>query len=223
MGLDCKPMQPHLWQLDSDGFLGRVRAVLPHLDLGAEGLRMGPFGREQSRRMQHLFPAEPRRAAVLVPLVQRPEGLSLLFTLRAEGLPNHPGQVSFPGGRIEPGDSDAAAAALRETHEEVGIAPESVEVLGLMPDHMVISGYRVTPVVGLVDPTVRTCPQPSEVADCFEAPLRHLLDPANRVLRRLQVEGVDCDAFDLPWQRHLIWGATAGIVLCLGELMDRQP
>lgn len=222
MGLDCKPMQPHLWQLDSDGFLGRIRAVLPHLDLRAEGVRMGPFGREQSRRMQHLFPAEPRRAAVLLPLVRRPAGLSLLFTLRAEGMTNHAGQVSFPGGRIEPGDLDAAAAALRETHEEVGIAPGSVEVLGLMPDHMVISGYRVTPVVGLVDPSVRTCPQPGEVADCFEAPLAHLLDPANRVLRRLQVEGVDVDAFDLPWQRHLIWGATAGMVLCLGELMERH-
>lgn len=223
MEANCKPMQPHPWQLDSDGLLGRIRTILPHLDLLAEGVRMGPFGREQSRRMQHLFPAEPRRAAVLVPLVQRPDGLSLLFTLRAEGLPNHAGQVSFPGGRIEPGDPDAAAAALRETHEEVGIAPASVEVLGLMPDHMVISGYRVTPVVGLVDPAARTCPQPGEVADCFEAPLLHLLNPANRVLRRLQVEGVDVDAFDLPWRQHLIWGATAGMVLCLGELMERRP
>ena len=115
---------------------------------------------------------------MLIPIIDRGEDLTVLLTLRADDLTHHAGQIAFPGGRVEAGDADAMAAALRETEEEIGLRREFVEVLGCLPDHAVITGFRVTPVVGLVRPGFELVLDPTEVAGTFEAPLRHLLDPS---------------------------------------------
>ena len=120
---------------------------------------------------------EPRSAAVLVPIVNRPDGLAVLFTERSVDLPDHPGQISFPGGRIEPGDADAVAAALREAEEEIGLPRDRVTLLGRLADYETVTGYRVTPIVGWVEPPFPLKPDPVEVADVFEVPLSFLLDP----------------------------------------------
>src|SRR5215472_6843030 len=122
---------------------------------------------------------EPTPAAVLVPLVNRESGLTVLFTERSPHLPDHPGQISFPGGRIDPGDSDARNAALREAEEEIGLPRERVTLLGDLADYDTVTGYRVTPVVGWVEPPFEVRPHALEVADVFEVPLAFLLEPAN--------------------------------------------
>ena len=165
------------------------------------------------------MPAPAIRAAVLLPIVDRGDELGVLFTVRADSLAQHAGQIAFPGGRIETGDADATAAALRETEEEIGLRREFVEVIGRLPDHAVITGYRVTPVVGLVRAGFDLSLDPIEVAGTFEAPLRHLLDPATHARRTRQVGGVEFETIDLPWGRFNIWGATAGMVLTLREVM----
>ena len=129
-----------------------------------------------------MLPAATTRAAVLIPIIDRGDDLTVLLTLRADDLKHHAGQISFPGGRLEAGDTDATAAALRETEEEIGLRREYIEILGCLPDHAVITGFRVTPVVGLVRLGFELVLDPTEVAGTFEAPLRHLLDPATHSL-----------------------------------------
>ena len=119
-------------------------------------------------------------AAVLVPLVNRPHGLTLLLTQRSADLPDHPGQISFPGGRMDPGDPSLTHAALREATEEVGLPADRVDVLGELAYYETVTGYRVTPIVGWVEPPFSLLPDPSEVADVFEVPLAFVLDPANQ-------------------------------------------
>jgi 8-oxo-dGTP pyrophosphatase MutT (NUDIX family) len=159
------------------------------------------------------------RAAVLVPIVDRVSELTVLLTLRADGLARHPGQVAFPGGRIEPADADAADAALREAEEEIGLPRGHVEIIGSLPDHAVITGFRVTPVVGLVRPDFELRLDPIEVAGTFEAPLRHLLDPSNHARRHRRIGDEDVETFELPWGSFNIWGATAGMLLTLRETL----
>jgi 8-oxo-dGTP pyrophosphatase MutT (NUDIX family) len=160
----------------------------------------------------------PRPAAVLVPVMLRP-ALTVLFTQRSHALQHHAGQISFPGGRIEPGDRDAIDAALRETREEIGLAREFIEIIGVLPDHVVITGYRVTPVVGLVRPGFELTLDPVEVAGTFEAPLRHLLDPSTRSRRFRRFGQEEFETFELPWGSFNIWGATAGMLLTLREVL----
>ncbi len=174
-------------------------------------------------RLEALMPAATTRAAVLVPIVDRGEELTVLLTLRAADLKHHAGQISFPGGRLEPGDVDATAAAMREAQEEIGLGREFVEVLGCLPDHAVITGYRVTPVVGLVRPGFALAPDPTEVAGTFEAPLRHLLDPATRTRRRRSFGGEEVEFLDLPWGQFNIWGATAGMLFTLRDVLGGAP
>ena len=127
-------------------------------------------------------------AAVLVPVVDRADGLTMLLTQRSADLPDHPGQISFPGGRVEPDDTSIADAALREATEEVGLARAHVAILGELPNYETVTGFRVTPVVGWVEPPFALLPDPVEVADVFEVPLAFLLDPANQQ-RHFRMQG----------------------------------
>ncbi len=186
---------------------------------GSSEPRVGHYAGLPSARLAELMPTATTRAAVLIPVIDRGEELSVLLTMRAIDLKHHAGQISFPGGRLEEADADAIAAALRETEEEIGLRREFVEVLGLLPDHVVITGYRVTPVVGLVRPGFELVLDPTEVAGTFEAPLRHLLDPATRTSRRRRFGAEEVETVDLPWGTFNIWGATAGMLLTLREVL----
>jgi 8-oxo-dGTP pyrophosphatase MutT (NUDIX family) len=209
-----------LHQLAAADMLELVRRRLGALRLGDEDLRIGPFPQAVNARVRHMFPASPRPAAVLVPLIDRGNDLTVLLTYRAADLEHHAGQISFPGGRLEPDDVDAESGALREAEEEIGLAREFVEVIGRLPDHIVISGYQVTPVVGLVRPGFTLKLDPTEVAATFEAPLKHLFDPSTHHPRTFRMGQEVIEGFDLPWQEHKIWGATAGMLLTLRQVLE---
>jgi len=165
------------------------------------------------------FPKDPAAAAVLIPIVDHADEPSILFTQRATHLKNHGGQISFPGGRIEAADAGPMAAALRETHEEIGLHPDRVSVLGYLPDHLVVSGFRVTPVVALVRPGFSLTLDATEVDDTFEVPLRHVFDPANHQSRTRRFGDDEVQLFDIPFGSRHIWGATAGMLLTFYRMM----
>lgn len=160
-----------------------------------------------------------RAAAVLVPLVNRPQGLTVLFTRRTEHLANHAGQVSFPGGRLEDADDGPVACALRETEEETGLPPACVDVLGSLDDYVTVTGFRVVPVVGLVHPPFVLTPDPFEVAEVFEVPLAFILDPANHQRVDRTVKGRSRPYYAMPFEGHYIWGATAGMLINLYRVL----
>ncbi len=165
----------------------------------------------------HLWrPAEELRpAAVLVPVVRRDAGLTLLFTRRTDHLYDHAGQISFPGGRSEAHDESPAATALRETFEEIGLPRSLVEVLGTLPEYTTVTGYRVTPVVGLVSPPPAFKLDAFEVAEAFEVPLAFVLDPGNHQRNTLQYQGRTRHYYAIPYEQRYIWGATAGMLMNL--------
>lgn len=158
-------------------------------------------------------------AAVLVPLVEREQGMTVLLTERAATLKDHAGQISFPGGRIETDDADAWRAALREAHEEIGLSASLVEFAGYLPDHWVRTGFRITPVVGFVSPRFELRIAKAEVHEAFEVPLEFILDAANHKTRTRELGGVMLEVFDIPFGDRNIWGATAGILLTLRRLL----
>lgn len=158
-------------------------------------------------------PARP--AAVLVPIIHGAEP-AILLTKRSAALSSHPGQVAFPGGRIEPGE-DAVTAALREAHEEVGLPAELIEVTGQLPDYMTGTGFRITPVVGLLAPGFVPVPSAAEVEEVFELPLSVLLDPGAPEKRRATWKGREREFWVWPHGRHYIWGATAAILVHLAH------
>ncbi|WP_296224421.1 CoA pyrophosphatase [Ralstonia sp. UBA689] len=165
-----------------------------------------------------------REAAVLVPLVQRAAGLTVLLTQRNASLSQHAGQISFPGGGREAIDRDMVATALRETVEEVGIGPDFVEVVGRLPDYITGTGFHVSPVVGLLTPDFNLRPAPSEVAEVFEVPLAFLMDPSNHEVRELRWEDRVRRFYAMPYRRpdggyYFIWGATAGMLRNLYHLL----
>ena len=170
-------------------------------------------------RVRAALPARRVPAAVLVPLVERDAGLTVLLTQRAATLKDHAGQISFPGGRIEPDDVDAWRAALREAHEEIGLSEHYVEFAGYLPDHWVGTGFRVTPVVGFVSPGYELQIAADEVHDVFEVPLDFLFDAANHKIRKRVLGGVTLEAYDIPYGDRNIWGATAGMLLTLRRLL----
>jgi 8-oxo-dGTP pyrophosphatase MutT (NUDIX family) len=170
---------------------------------------------------------KPALAAVLVPIVARASA-SVLFTLRAEHLDAHPGQISFPGGRHESGDRDLIATALRETHEEVGLAAHEFEVLGVMPEYTTGTGFVVTPVVALLQPDYVPQPDPDEVAEVFEVPLEFLMNPANHRHHAIDWMGQRRHFLSMPWQgegayanprEYFIWGATAAMLRNLYQFL----
>jgi len=174
--------------------------------------------RGHDERLRHLFPADPAAAAVLVGLVDHHPEPTILLTVRAAALRTHAGQIAFPGGRVEPTDAGPAAAALREAHEEIGLGAASVRVVGYLPDHLVLTGFRVTPVVARLTPGFDLRLDLSEVQDVFEMPWSHLFDEANYRDYRLSFAGTEIDVRDISYGQHNIWGATAGILLALREL-----
>lgn len=164
-----------------------------------------------------LRPDGIRPAAVLVPVVLHPDP-ALLLTLRAARLTSHAGQVSFPGGRIEPGETPEQAA-VREAAEEIGLDPRLPELLGRLPEHLTGTGYRITPVVALLAPPLHLTPHAGEVEECFELPLSVVLDPAAPERRRAEFQGRAREFWVWPHERHYIWGATAAILLNLARLL----
>ena len=158
-------------------------------------------------------------AAVLIPLISHPQGLTVLFTQRTPHLRSHSGQVSFPGGRAEPGDANAEFTALREAEEEIGLRPASVEVLARLPDYRTRTGYRVTPVIGLLMPPIAFTPDPHEVAEIFEVPLDFLLEERNRQRRTREFQGQQVGYYVFEYENRVIWGATAGMLVNLHKML----
>ncbi|MDA8230765.1 MAG: CoA pyrophosphatase [Magnetospirillum sp.] len=215
--------QRHLLSSRASGGLSR--------DTISERLARGwpPRGRDAATANGDLLPGGPiltrplRPAAVLVPLVERPEGVTVLLTQRTAHLAHHPGQISFPGGRLEDRDQgDSVACALRETEEEVGLSPGEVTVLGRLGDYATGTGFIVTPIVGATSAPLALTLDPFEVADVFEVPLDFVLDTANHSLHRREVDGRSRPYWAIAWGERLIWGATAGILVNLSEVLGRD-
>jgi 8-oxo-dGTP pyrophosphatase MutT (NUDIX family) len=165
--------------------------------------------------------AKVTEAAVLVPLINRSGRVQVLFTQRTPHLDDHPGQISFPGGRVEAGDASREETALRETEEEIGLERQAVALLGRLPDYEIPSGFRITPVVGWIEPPFALKPDPFEVAAVFEAPLAHFLDAARYQRREYRFRGRHRHYLAVPFEGRYIWGATAGMLYNLCRMLRR--
>ncbi len=176
-------------------------------------------------QVQELPQAEAATAAaVLIPVVNRPAGLTVLLTQRTAHLRDHAGQISFPGGRCEPTDLDVVGTALRESREEVGILPRQVSVLAVLPEYWTSTGFRVTPVLGLVTPPLNLQLDDFEVAEVFEPPLAFFLDAANYRREAREYQGQQRHYWAVPWRNYYIWGATAGMFVSLRQsLLGPDP
>lgn len=199
-------------------------ARIPGSSLRAEALRARfaepPIWQPEIVAEHRFTERQPTHASVLVPLVQRQE-LMVLLTQRTDHLTDHPGQISFPGGRAELSDADATATALREAQEEIGLESRFVDVLGTMPTYTTGTGFIVTPVVALIDPGFTVRADPFEVAEVFEVPLSFLMNPAMHRRHAVDVSGVRREFFSMPWEgadadglprRYFVWGATAAML-----------
>jgi len=159
----------------------------------------------------------PRDAAVLMPVVDRRPDPTVLLTLRTDTLASHAGQIAFPGGKIDPGDADPVACALREAEEEIGLARDAVSLLGCLPPFLTGTGFRIFPVLARIEPDYGLMLNPAEVAEAFEVPLAFLMDAANHRRASRIVGGVERQFYEMPFGGHHIWGATAGIIRALYE------
>ncbi|MEL6677383.1 MAG: CoA pyrophosphatase [Pseudomonadota bacterium] len=162
-----------------------------------------------------------RPAAVLLALVPRADGYRVLLTRRSARLKHHPGQVAFPGGKVDEADADARAAALREAREEVGLDPAGAEVLGALPPHETVTGFHITPFVALLNAPFDPVPEPGEVDQIFEVPLEFLLDPANYLVHGRRWRGTERFYYAVPWGPFYIWGATARMLRVFADRMAR--
>ena len=160
-------------------------------------------------------------AAVLIGLVDHPGGLQVLFTQRTDHLHHHPGQISFPGGHLDPGDKTPEDTALRETEEEVGLNHRHVKIIGHLNEYVTRTGFSITPVVGLVTPPFDVTPDPHEVDEIFEVPLDFLLDPANHQRHRKEFKGITREFHVMHYGDYYIWGATAGMLFNLYEVLQK--
>ena len=204
-------------------FAPTLRALAHHDDDDGETAWMPEFTGDGQRLTERPM----RKAAVLVPLVRRPEGLAVLLTRRTDHLNDHAGQVSFPGGRTDPEDADAIATALREAHEEVGLAADEIEVIGVLPKYTTVTAYEVTPVVALLDPPRALKLDAFEVAEVFEVPLAFLMDPANHQRHSAEFQGIKRQFISMPWgqdargESYFVWGATAAMLRNLYGFLAR--
>jgi 8-oxo-dGTP pyrophosphatase MutT (NUDIX family) len=194
----------------------RLKDSRPSIDVGLALL--GGVTLESASQVRQFFPKSPIAAAVLIPIVDHPSGLTVLLTQRASHLRNHAGQISFPGGRIE-ADETALEAALREAREEIGLEPEFIDVVGYLEPQLVISGFWVTPVVSFVRPGFELQLDTNEVESTFEVPLLHILDQANHRSRERRIGDASVQVYDIPFGEHRIWGATAGMLMTLYRLL----
>ncbi len=206
--------------LGVDDHLPALGAAALHPDALRRRFLMPPVWSPEVRQEPRFNGREPAHASVLIALVQRDE-LTVLLTQRTDHLNDHPGQISFPGGRVEAQDTDAAATALREAHEEVGLAASFVDVLGAMPTYVTGTGFIVTPIVALVRPGFDVVAQAFEVAEVFEVPLAFLMNPSNHRRHAIDANGAQREFLSMPWERvdadgqmrrYFIWGATAAML-----------
>ena len=167
------------------------------------------------------LPTGLRAAAVLVPIVDWPTGLTVLLTQRHEKLSAHAGQIALPGGQVEPDDADAVGAALRETREEIGVPTDRIEVVGRLDTYITGTGFEIVPVVALLAPPLSLAPDPREVTEVFEVPLAFVADRANHRRETRELKNGVRTFFVLPFESRYIWGATAGILVNLAEVLTR--
>jgi 8-oxo-dGTP pyrophosphatase MutT (NUDIX family) len=173
------------------------------------------------RTLKAWFRLPLRTAGVLVPLIERETGLHMLFTERRHDLPDHPGEISFPGGRAEQSDADLRATALREAQEEIGLDPELAETAGYLPAQAVITGFAVVPVVAFIKPAFQAIPDKREVASVFEVPLKFLLDEANGKRDDRERDGVLLETWEYCWEDRRIWGATGHMVRQFVKIINK--
>ncbi len=160
-----------------------------------------------------------RSAGVLAPIIEQNGRLELLLTKRSSALKHHPGQIAFPGGKQDGGDADVIAAALREAHEEIGLLPQNVDVLGTLPVHETVTGFNVTPVIGFIKEPFTIKPEPGEVDEVFAVPLDHVLDPENYLIQSRRWRGQRRHYYVVPYGPYYIWGATARMLRAWTERM----
>lgn len=192
----------------SDVFAALARACGPEGDSSSD-FDLNPEVRPQNRTF--------RAAGVLVAFMETERGVDLILTQRSSALKHHPGQIAFPGGKVDPVDADETAAALREAEEEVGLSRENVEVLGVLPFHETITSFQVTPVVARVKAPFRFTPEPGEVAEVFTVPFDHIADPDRYIIEGRHFRGQFRRYFTVPWGPYYIWGATARMLRVLAD------
>jgi 8-oxo-dGTP pyrophosphatase MutT (NUDIX family) len=194
-----------------DEIVRRVRERSTRLASGLPVVPL-PVGSDFSLNGIVPVPEKYRAASVLVPIVNRKAGVTILLTQRTEDMPSHAGQVAFPGGRRQDNDADAVATALRETEEEVGLDRKFIEVIGSYDHYRTGTSYEITPIVGIVTPGFTIRADPREVADVFEVPLDHFLDERNHRLDSRMAQGRERRFYAMPYEGRYIWGATAGML-----------
>ena len=198
--------------VDLDDFLARARLRLDPV----EGRERLPEGGDieflDASAIENIRPA-----AVLVPIIPRPGGPTALLTHRPDTMPTHPGQVAFPGGKVDPADADEIEAALREAEEEVGVDPSTVQLIARGSPYLTGTASRIVPVIGVLPADFEPKPDPTEVADVFETPLSFLMSARNHHKRSADWGGQTRHYFEMPYEGHRIWGVTAGIIRALYE------
>ncbi len=197
--------------LAANSLAGRLRAALDAVHDEGPVLLSGDM-----RDLDIADDAAPTPAAVLVAITDRPEP-GVILTRRTDSMRRHAGQVAFPGGRIDPGDDGPIAAALREAHEEIGLQPHAVDLVGIVDRYRTVTGFEVVPVLGVIAPDPVFTLEPGEVAAVFEVPLAFVLDPANQIEATVEWQGRNRHYYEIAWDGHRIWGATAAMLVNLSR------